>query len=104
MKYIICRNDDGLETALIFPNHIPHVNMANDTLRRISHWARPNYKCPKLGKPISAGFISFNIDGLCCDGSSDSLNLDSRPCDVEIVRAEFSRSAYSKDPKVVYPK
>ena len=99
MKYIIFQNDNGLETALIFPNHIPHVNMANDTVRQIAHWAKPNYKCPKIGKPISAGFIRFDSKGfLFCEGNSDSLDLDSRPDDIKIIINEMNRSAYYTDP------
>jgi len=103
MKYVIFKNKDGLETALIFPNHIPHINMANNTPRQIAHWAKPNLKCPKLGDPIAAGFLSFKPDGsILCDGCSDSLNIDSRPEDVDIIIAEINRSAYSKDPKAKY--
>lgn len=99
MKYIIFKNDNGLETALIFPNHVPHINMSGDTSRSISHWGPPRYTCPDLGEPVSAGFLCFDEDGgILCDGASDSLKLDSRPEDTAIVVNEIQRRAYHVDP------
>lgn len=105
MKYIITRNANGLETALIFPNHIPHINMAGDTLREIGYKGGGNYPCPKLGVVVSAGFISFVglANELVCDGASDSLQLESRPEDTDIVIAELNQRPYHTD-ALAWPK
>lgn len=106
MKYVIFENEDKLETVLVFPNHIPHRNMANDTVRQIAYHGGANYPCPTLGRPVSAGFITFSGDSgvVICDGSSDSLNLLSRKQDAEIVRRELNRGYMQNDPKAVFPK
>lgn len=104
MKYIIFKNKQGLESAIIFPNHVPHIRMAsvvpdlNDIwfLRRLLR--KRTYKCPVLGTAVSAGFIGFEGTTLICDGTSDSLNLVARPQDSLIVMAELNRREYHNDP------
>ena len=73
-KYIIY-DDDLLDIAIVFPNHIQHNTMAT-----------------MIGcKPISAGFVE--IDGTKNDepraiafGESISLGLKSRPQDSKIIQ------------------
>ena len=99
MKYVILTRDDGLKTALIFPNHIPHVNMCGDAVRQITHFSH-GYPCPKIGEPTSAGFLSLSgLSGdIYCHGRSESLGLESDDHDIDVIRSELIRSEHSKDP------
>ena len=73
MKYIVTKQDDGMEEIFIFPECVPHNIMAES----ISHmrdqswgsWKRVNRES------ISAGFVRWGK----CTGESESLSLKSRP-------------------------
>lgn len=68
MKYIVF--DTSLyETVIIFDEAMTHDEMAG----------RFNWKV------ISAGFIKWNMTGMCCYGKSIGLDVKSRPEDAELV-------------------
>lgn len=62
---------------VVFSKHVDHDKMAEavERLTEGNHnsWYRPMYR------PMSAGFT----DGSKCYGRSETLNLDSNPCDKE---------------------
>ena len=71
MKYLIL--DDGYETPILFPEYKKHDDMSR-----------------KLGKAISAGFVSFGPRpegevGATCYGESVSLKIKSRPEDSGLI-------------------
>lgn len=74
MKYIIAKNDFGSPVCVIFPNTVIHATFSR-TFRNI----------------ISAGFCSIDMDireqKIVGDtwGYSESLGLDSRPEDKDIL-------------------
>jgi hypothetical protein len=68
-KYIIW--DDGItECAIIFNNHLKHVDMV--------------FKL--MVEPISAGFVLINDSKVVAYGESVSLNIRSRAEDSEIIQ------------------
>lgn len=68
-KYIIFEDRDAIKAAIIFPNHITHLTMANVMFRlRLT--------------PVSAGFVDKDAHGkYFCHGRSESLNLNGKPTD-----------------------
>ena len=75
MKYVVTRDEDGVEEIFIFPKRYNHDDFAGDIngLRvrdpnNHREWDR------KYKEPISAGFT----DGKHCTGRSETLDLDSR--------------------------
>ncbi|GAC1605795.1 MAG: hypothetical protein NVS3B3_04340 [Aquirhabdus sp.] len=78
MKYVVVHSEETGEQLFTFPKNINHDAFA-DVLRRIKtegrNWTRP------FRKPISAGFT----DGNRCYGRSETLDLDSRPVDTELL-------------------
>lgn len=80
MKYIVTRNlGNGKEEIFIFPKSVNHDCMA-EVLTHIKNqsWDRWDRE-PRF--PVSAGFT----DGNTCYGRSESLDLDSRPQDKELL-------------------
>ena len=79
MKYIVTRQENGTEEIFVFPRAINHDCMAEGIarLRSATHgdWHRVTRT------PISAGFID---DGKCV-GLSESLQLESRPQDTDLL-------------------
>ncbi|MBU2963362.1 hypothetical protein KO516_21550 [Citreicella sp. C3M06] len=65
MKYILIQNPDGIKTAITFPEHIVHSNMARYV--------------KGVGRAVSAG--SFDPIKHETSGRSDSLRLHSRAVD-----------------------
>ena len=77
-KYIIAEQYDGTELPVIFPHLINHSDI----------------RCP--GKVVSAGFCQIFADGVnlvsvAVFGKSDSLKMDSRPEDKEIIEKWLNR-------------
>lgn len=70
MKYIII---DGsmCEMPFIFPTLVDHDVMA----KMVSN----------VGKPVSAGFVDIDADGIYAHGKSTSLGIKSRPFDTEVI-------------------
>lgn len=97
MKYIMFENEDGHKTALIFPNHIPHANMAGDVPHIIGHFSQ-RYGAVKIGEPVSAGFVGPDSNfQMSCWGRSESLGLEADPGDSRIIFAEMTRSEHDKE-------
>lgn len=76
MKYIIVRDRDEKESAIVFPDRIVHREVA-----RI-HSASGT-------RVVSAGFCQI-VDQVAAWGESESLKIKSRPEDTAILRADFS--------------
>lgn len=94
MKYIMFVNEAGFTTPLIFPNHIPHKNMTGDVPLIIGHFSN-QYGNPKIGKPVSAGFVRITPEGeVECYGRSESLGLSAQPYDHEPISKSFQRSEH----------
>lgn len=75
MKYIVTKNEEGVEEIFIFPKRYHHSDMADmvSSLKSFKNnnpdnWER-HYK-----EPIAAGFT----DGKVCEGRSETLDLASR--------------------------
>lgn len=72
MKYIVTKDENGVEEIFIFPHTVHHDVMADavSRLKNQSHgrWERMDREV------IAAGFT----DGITCWGHSDTLNLGSR--------------------------
>lgn len=75
MKYIVTKNEEGVEEIFIFPKRYNHNDMA-DTVNHLKTWdhSRHNHWERHYKEPIAAGFT----DGKVCHGRSETLNLDSR--------------------------
>lgn len=75
MKYIVTKNEEGIEEIFIFPQRYNHDDMVG-TVNRLKTFDRNNHRdwerCYK--QPVAAGFT----DGKTCHGRSETLNLDSR--------------------------
>jgi hypothetical protein len=76
MKYIIVRDREEKESAIVFPNRITHREVA-----RI-HSASGT-------RVVSAGFCQIG-DQVHAWGESESTGLKSRPEDTAIIGADFS--------------
>lgn len=78
MKYVVVETN-GVEQLFIFPKEINHDRFA-EVLSYIRegdrNWSR------EYREPISAGFT----DGLSCYGRSESLDLDSRKEDTQLLK------------------
>lgn len=75
MKYIVTKDEDGVEEIFVFPKRYNHDDFAGDIngLRvrdpnNHREWNR------KYKEPVSAGFV----DGMKCHGRSETLDLGSR--------------------------
>lgn len=83
MKYIVTESEEGDQQIFIFPRAIDHDCMAEVLScikdRSWGEWSRV------FRKPIAAG---FTIEGKCY-GRSETLDLDSRGRDDEILIREL---------------
>lgn len=80
MKYVVVFSEEQGEQLFVFPKNINHDSFA-EVLSYIKvgdfrNWER------FFREPIAAGFT----DGVNCYGRSESLDLDSRPQDTELLR------------------
>ena len=79
MKYVVVESDEAGEQLFIFPKGIDHDEFAS-VLSYIKHggqnWTRP------CRLPVSAGFT----DGARCYGRSETLGLESRKTDTELLQ------------------
>jgi hypothetical protein len=71
-KYIVF-NCDGIETPVVFPEHVIHKEVALKTEFE---------NC----KPISAALFDWNRGEVVLEGESRSLGLRSRPQDAELIK------------------
>lgn len=79
MKYIVTHSEEGKEEIFIFQKSINHDCMM-ESIEGIRNHSWGNWE-RVFRQPISAGFT----DGKTCYGRSESLNLDSRPQDTELL-------------------
>lgn len=80
MKYIIFEID-GLPSPVLFPEYVPHSTVA---LSLQSEEAKAGHAV----RAVSAGFcFRAKADRVQIHGRSESLNLDSRPEDSQIIAA-----------------
>lgn len=84
-KYIIfeCNDKDGKVVhvlPVLFPSQFVHADIAEsiEHTRIFTDWTQSRWMWPK---PVSAGFFEGT-----CHGRSESLDLDSRPGDTDIIR------------------
>jgi hypothetical protein len=77
LKYIILEKfTSGQEFAVIFPAALVHSRIA--AMHSTDHH-----------RVVSAGFCRLG-DRVEAFGGSDTLNLDARPCDAEIIQRDFA--------------
>ena len=78
MKYVVVEDESGAEQLIVFPKVFDHDAFA-EVLSHIRvggrNWRR------EFRKPVSAGFT----DGQRCYGRSETLGLDCRPVDTELL-------------------
>jgi hypothetical protein len=83
MKYIVTKDETGVEEIFVFSSRIHHDAMAEmlDCIKNQTHgnWQRI-YR-----EPISAGFIDSNGK---CFGNSETLGLQSRPEDTLLYKEQ----------------
>ena len=74
MKYIII---DGVfaKMPFIFPSRVNHDVMAK--------------MVRNIGKPVSAGFVDIDADGIYAHGESTSLGIKSSPFDTEVIECHM---------------
>lgn len=78
-KYVVIRHPEPIgETLYIFPETITHASFARQ-------------KAPERCI-ISAGFVGLRDDEICCYGNSESLGLESRPEDTDLIKIMFGRN------------
>lgn len=88
MKYVCTKDENGKEEIFIFPKNINHDEFAEV----LSHIRTETPISCGMGwtrlyrEPISAGFVSRTNK---CFGRSETLDLDSRPIDTEILMNQF---------------
>ncbi len=80
MKYVVVESEEQGEQLFIFPKNINHDSFA-EILNYIKIGESYNWKRVRR-KPISAGFT----DGVTCYGKSESLKLESRKSDTELLK------------------
>lgn len=83
MKYILfevaVKKDLTLNIPFVFPNVLVH----QDAAEHLQHLLCMTFDTPEV-KPVSAGF--FNTLTGQCGGRSESMGLESRPQDSDLVR------------------
>ena len=84
MSKYICMTDDDKEVIITFPNSIDHDCMA-EACSGIKNQTWGNWY-RVFRSPVSAGFIDRNGK---CYGRSETLNLDSRPEDTELLKKQM---------------
>lgn len=77
MKYIIVREQQGLETPVFCLAPRTHAELA-------TAWRRDDSRCI-----VSAGFVEFLPEGVRTFGRSTSLNLGPRPHDARLIAAFY---------------
>lgn len=78
MKYIrVKKLENARDCFIIFPKHVTHLGMS----RQMGY--------DHVGI-ISAGFVSFDVDGPTCYGESIGLRTKSRPGDTELLRKQVA--------------
>lgn len=80
MKYITTKDEEGKEEIFVFPRSIHHDAMA-EMLDRIKNQTHGNWH-RVYREPISAGFVDSSYN--CC-GGSETLGLNSRPEDTDLL-------------------
>jgi hypothetical protein len=83
MKYICVENEKGEHEIIMFPKTINHDVMA-ESVSRMKNQTHGNWE-REWRTPISAGFVRGDLQ---CYGRSETLDLDSRPEDTEILQAQ----------------
>lgn len=83
MKYIVTKNEEGEEEIFLFPRSINHDCMA-EVLGRIKDQTTGNWT-RIFRNPVSAGFVENGR----CHGRSETLKLEARPEDSDILNAYF---------------
>ena len=78
MKYVCTKDENGKEEIFTFPKSIDHDRFAN-TLCDIG----PDFQ---YREPVSAGFVTRRGK---CFGRSETLDLDSRPEDSDILLMQY---------------
>lgn len=73
MKYIVTKDEDGVEEFWMFPMVINHNDMMESLRYLKNRFGADNWR-RVVRKPIAAGFT----DGKKCTGHSETLNLKSR--------------------------
>lgn len=84
MKYICVLNPKGIKEVIIFPRQINHDVMAKN-IARMKNQAKGNW-IREQREIISAGFITSDLK---CHGRSETLGLDSRPEDSDILARQL---------------
>ena len=86
MKYVVMKDDEGRELLFMFPRSLDHDAFAENAScikdKCSGDWERIHRY------PVSAGFV----DNLVCRGRSETLSLDSRPEDTELLLKTLSGS------------
>jgi hypothetical protein len=85
LKFITTRNEEGAEEVFVFPKSIDHDAMA-EALEGIRNQTHGNWK-RSYRKPIAAGFVSEQWG---CYGMSQTLDLQSRPEDTELLAKQIA--------------
>lgn len=88
MKYIVMKIEmrhGAFEYAFIFPDDVVHAEMAQSVVAPLARMTGA------MAKPVSAGFISMTTEGWRCFGKSESLHLESRPEDNDLLRLHLKR-------------
>ncbi len=82
LKYIIVRDRDEVESAILFPERVIHRDVAR--IHRASDV-----------RVVSAGFVQIgHMDGesICATfGDSESLRMKPRPEDAEVISKDFEK-------------
>lgn len=79
MKYIVTVDEEGTEEIFLFPATISHDAMA-EAIYRVRNQSRGDWR--RVSRtPVSAGFVR----GGQCVGRSETLRLDSRPQDSDLL-------------------
>ena len=81
LKYVMF--EDG--SFVIVPNHILHSSFPTITTGT-----------DDVVKAVSAGFVDISETRVCCFGRSESLNLDSRPQDAELMKRYINKSCFEE--------
>jgi len=76
MKYIIVKEHDGLESSIVFPEHLSHCDIAKVQIMTGF-------------EVVSAGFCNVGHT-ISSWGRSESLNINSRDSDRAILARDFS--------------
>ena len=76
-KYIIVRNQEQKEVAILFSKTLVHKQVASLHSSMFGPWV------------VSAGFVTLSPEGYVAVGESETLRLKSRPEDTQIIRDLF---------------